>query len=347
MSRKFCLIFIFFVLSCILLASCSTSQSVHQGASSSPGAKELSLYLTADTADKLEFALDSFCAEVFDKTNGVVAVVPVINANPISSMRENGGLAFAENSSAIILSPYFRLFSEPFLFKSYDHFTMSVNSAEILDELNASMTNVLALAAFYQGSDFIISRMPIDDPAVFIGEIMPESGLPNPKTAPAILMCDSNVTRFNAYASLGAVPIENADINLRIDEIKVELTAAEFSISEADALLAADIDSEDEMQITQTFHNASPLWLLAGTDLSDSLSIFEQAVITDAIAGMFAKIDGEILAKEADLLENLYQRSILPGPDFYKTRRKAREYIDSGIARGTIEKRILAYIYDI
>lgn len=241
----------------------------------------------------------------------------------------------------------FQLLSLPFLYTDYDHYTMALNSKPVQEHVAKELAgkNSVPLAAFYGGSDFLLSRVNLDDPASLVGTVVDGESFPDPESIPLLLARSYSVNRA-AYEKAGAMVQTEPSRSLRIQKLK-ENTAQIAEFSFAEPLSPSDLPI-DELFFTRSWQSTRTYWLLADSGYYDSLSPSKRAELKEAVAALFPRIDKAILQKEDNVAKQLVDNRVILSRDFSKTRALLNQYIQRALPPLSLdEQQLLAYLSNL
>ncbi|MDL2234500.1 hypothetical protein LJC63_13120 [Ruminococcaceae bacterium OttesenSCG-928-L11] len=212
----------------------------------------------------------------------------------------------------------FRPLSRPFLYTGYNHFTMSVNSEKVMSYVRAEMRTkgAVPVAAFYLGSDVLVSDVNLYDYTSFAGAIIDGDDAPIPETIPTLLMNGDSYTRWYAYDKAGSFVQVELDAAARAQALQTgEAEIAEFAAGD---LALLELESTEGLNLYRTVQHVHTVWLTANPAFYESLSGKPLAAVQEAIAGIYPRIDYVVLEQEGDVLDHVWREP--DSGDLTKTR---------------------------
>lgn len=233
--------------------------------------------------------VDCFAQKVRQLSNGEL-VVRVVDSDDLLESLDNGcELIFGPTSELARANGNFNSYTSPFYFYDYKHLTLTLNSKsfyDIIRETNLSLMDAMPIGAFYDGSSVIISsrdRMydtvdQFQDSTIniqedpLLSEVLKALGAEVRERSAEYLVLNFGRNRDNAVMECDTLSL-------------VELRAPK---------------ERSDFYVCKSFHRARINWLVLSQPAKESLSAFEQAVITEATAYAVATNDELVLQREAE-----------------------------------------------
>ena len=251
--------------------------------------RTLTLAVKTGISSQGQAGVDCFAQKVRQLSDGQL-VVKVVDSDDLLDSLDNGcELIFGPTAELARANGNFNSYISPFYFYDYKHLTLTLNSKSfynIIRETNLSLMNAMPIGAFYDGNSVILSSREkmydtvdqFQDSTVNIQE--------NPLLAEVL-------------KALGAA----------VKERSSEYLVLNFGRNRDNAVMACDTLSlkelrapkeKSEFYVCKSFHQARINWLVLSQPAKESLSAFEQAVLTEATAYAVATNDELVLQQEAE-----------------------------------------------
>ncbi|MCL2056160.1 MAG: hypothetical protein FWH02_02945 [Oscillospiraceae bacterium] len=259
------------------------------------------------------------------------------------------------------------LLSSPFLYESYEHFSMSMNSRTVLGAVGkeTAAAKTTPLAVFYTGSAFLLSSINPNNYRSFRSAVISEGGdfteeyeteeggedededVPEESAiTPALAMISHNTQRRHAYTAAGSVVTVISDPSARLEKLlDGQLQIAEFSAREG----LSPAETHDGIRLTASWQDIRPLWLLADSGWLDSLTGTQERELREAVSKLFHAIDQSYLREDLAVFAQFSGWPFIEPGDFSRTRRLlSRDAINSlALSPGIEQRRILNHIDSI
>lgn len=299
-------------------ASLSAADPVALGESRSEPQIAQGILLVDEHLEQAFFdAAESFAQRLYEYSDGTVSL-QVQRSTSAASIFTVGAaqLTFLDSRTNPNLTNYFPAVSKPFLYPNYNAFTMALNSQRVLDILSEDIeSDISLLGAFSRPSHHLVSTWQSTNIAAF---------------ASATVAVDPAAGSAEGFRFLGSetVAVENASERAR-GLIDGEYDAAEMTLEE---MLSVNWRGTD-YYLTMTWHTSSPVWLASGNSFLSSLDRRQRAALDEALAWMFADIDGIYNIWERQFQNELAQQGLLLSEDFAL----AREEVFLNTYQGDIE----------
>lgn len=310
--------------------------------------EEAGILVIPQEADRiLENTANIFCKAV-DESMGLALTVEK-SADPLRDIAR-GEVKFALCDSGRLSESIGMktLLTGPFLYGSYEHFTMALNSQTVLSALEEKLYPYggQPLASFYRGSDFLVASLNLDDFTSFRGMMTEGESVPIPGTIPTVLMRTEDAARQSAYERAGAIVLIEKDPAVRFRLLEEdEAQIVEFSFEET----IPDVELwREDLYVTRSWQNTRAVWLLGDKELLSRLDSMNQAILSEAVAALYQWIDDATLAAEEEIYSQAMVSHLQKSLDFTRTRRILSQYARAAeLSPGEKEEDLLQYIVDI
>ena len=249
--------------------------------------RTLTLAVKTDISSQGQAGVDCFAKKVRQISDGRM-VIKVVDSDDLLDALDNGcELVFGPTSELARANGNFNSYTSPFYFYDYKHLTLTLNSKsfyDIIRETNLSLMNAMPIGAFYDGNSVIVSSREnifdtvdqfqdstvniLEDPV--LAEVLKTFGATVKERSSEYLVLNFGRNRDNAVVECDT---------LALDQLSAPKENAEFSIC-------------------KSFHRARINWLVLSQTAKESLSAFEQAVLTEAVAYAIATNDELVLQQE-------------------------------------------------
>lgn len=292
-------------------------------------------------------AAKNFCDRAVEFSNGGTVFSFVFSENPLKDLRAGKvDVILLENASVPAFSPM----SEAFRYKSYEHFSMTANSAATLSRLS-DILGANVFSGFYAGSNVFLSCGTLD--SKFKPKRSDEAEV---QDAESVLVTTITDTSTRIFSFLDANVTEETAVDTRIAVLSQTNSVVEFSPTELDspALLSAirkknfesfaspsSIDDEsgdrdlepvqnepEPLVITRAFTDIKPVWLVFALPSYEKLSQTGRMAVAEAAAYMSTDIDGPFLQYEQEKIDLLVDEDVIVSRDFASTRAQALRLAD-------------------
>lgn len=306
----------------LLLCACAGGSSAPRGTTvtTMPGAadtvlpKRLVLAAGRDSPEYLLTAAESFCRRANSISDGIITLDFASAEDPLADFMDGkADMILLDGKSAEKLHAFFAIANEPFRYGSYEKFSITLNSAQVLRRLS-EVLDARVFAAYYMGSDIFAGRAPLDD-ALNIGRgAEPESGretgifaAPGSGGWLARNFPDVAVTELYSPA-LRAEALAEPDTlaELPLDSALTARLAALLPDEDPDA----DGDENSGLVVTRSFHRVTAMWLIFAPALYEGLPPLGRAALDEAAAFMTGDVDNVCLGREQEFLNALEDEGI-------------------------------------
>ena len=251
--------------------------------------RTLTLAVKTEISSQGQAGVDRFAQKVRQLSGGQLVVKVVDSDDLLDSLDGGCELVFGPTAELARANGNFNSYTSPFYFYDYKHLTLTLNSKSfynIIRETNLSLMNAMPIGAFYDGSSVIVSSREkmydtvdqFQDSTINIQE--------DPLLAEVLKV-------------LGAAVKERSGEYLVLNFGRNRDNA----VMECDSLALKELSApkeKSEFNICKSFHRARINWLVLSQAAKESLSTFEQAVLTEATAYAIAANDELILQREAE-----------------------------------------------
>ncbi len=293
----------------LLMGACGKQREVEPPLDTQAAAAEA----TTDGSQKLVILVDqkmnpvfytaahSFAQRVADITDNTVNISVRTISNAAEAFSSgNGQIVFLDSYQDREYCKYFKAVSMPFLYKSYQNFTMTVNTPQLLSMLGEDMSQrygARPIAGYYQPGKQLLTTWQVTSYLQFSGK------------------------------TIGVDPGSDAGLELYVlgsDLVEIDKETnwvKQFQMGhiQGKEVMLEDIVStdlgEDVFYLTMSYHDLKPVWLTVNNSVMEQLSPSQQAAITEAAAYLFSDIDGVFLDQEQALFEGVRKQVILPRED--------------------------------
>ena len=309
------------LLAVLLLCACDTppiltEQPIQEQEPSVPVDAQTVLFLVDRSMDDVFYqSALRFAGELESLTSGGLQIEVQRSAAAGSRLLAGQAqFAFVDSKTDQNLSQCFEAVATPFLYANYEVFSMAVNSDQMKDMMTEGMDGAaVPLGAFYQPSRHLLTTWQPSDYLYF---------------NQARISVDPSSGSGKGFSRLGAGIADEPDVQERFALIiDGWVEGGEFTLEEITTLdWSSSIDSEIDFYLTLTYHTTDPVWLLAAEDFLSSLSAADRAAVTEAVAYLYAEIDGQYIRREEGLVEQLRAQGMLINPaDFSMARKEVFE----------------------
>lgn len=294
------------------------------------------IFAVDSAADKnILSAAEAFCDKANSLSNGSFMLTLEKSGNQISDLRSGGaGLALIDTKKAAAIHDFFAVAGERFSYNSYENFSITCNSPEILGQLS-DVSSMRVFAAYYTGSNMLVSPAKVED--MLAGNL--EAGDEEFHVEPAACVIPETGAA-SPLELLGISAKEEAALSQRVHELSangaiIELSALEVENAKlAEAVLSEGDYAFESLYLIRTFHNIDPLWLILAPSLYESFTPLEKAAFDEAAACMAGDIDAVYLAREQQAAAFADEDGILVSDEFNAIRTKIKRARDE--ARGAV-----------
>lgn len=328
----------------ILLAACAPKTVILPEAvptASPPAVQVCELVFAVDTRLDPVFATaaQTFAEKVNGMSSGKLDVTVTASSGAAADFAAgNAQFTFVDSKTDADFSSYFHTLSAPYRYKNYENFSVLTNSRRLLDFVGEDMQqckNALPLAAFYQGSNMLVSRFQMSAVRKFerAEDETPFTGITIPGTGASV-----------ALEALGVKITEEVDVSERAFEI-VEGSAqiAEFTTAELNTVDFSDTG----LFLTQSNHTINPKWLVVKEDFYTALSRSDKAALTEACGYLFHIIDDYFLAREAATIAKCKAQGVTSGGNFGSVRASVRTELGLADAADSKDKYLVDLLQSI
>jgi hypothetical protein len=343
------------LLACVLLLACTgcagNQTAIIEESTVSPSPAEEAAYILIwrGAEETVHNAAAAFAA----KLNGELGLQLTVKEtdNPARALaEETAKFAFARGDGDSTWSKYLPVLSTPFLYGSYDHFTMSLNSETVLEAMGEELRprGIEPLEAYYIGSEYLLSTLDLDDYSSFRGPASYENADPKleEEEAYTIVLRQEDTRRRFVYEQAGSRVEQETSAAQRLRKlISWEAETCEFAYDED--ILSAD-EWEEELMVVRSWQNSEAMWLLADSAYLEGMTARDRAILEEIEASLYTHIDRVYLAREEALLAELAERQVRQSTDFTRTRRYLSTFTADLVQDlEPLEKHILDYIGEI
>lgn len=311
-----------------------------------------------NAGERLISAAKNFCDRTVEFSKGGTVFSFILSNNALKDLREGkADVILLENASA----PEFSPMTEAFLYKSYEHFSMTANSAATLSKLS-DMLGANVFAGFYAGSDVFLSSGALDSKFK-----LPRLSDADTQDFENVSVTTISNTTTQALSLLGAVVTENKSLNERIANFSETDSTVEFSHSELDspallkAVLAKSLESSgtpssgggvsnpapsepEPIVVTRAFTGIKPVWLVFAPAAYEKLSQTGRVAVAEAAAYMTADVDSAYLQYEREKIDLLASVDVTDSRDFASIRAQVLRLADERVSALTTDKQRLREI---
>lgn len=316
-------IFAAVIASALLLAACSSSGGLGgfrlRTVTTVPGPadtalpREIVLAVDASCGGELITAAERFCETANSLSKSGVIFTAKKSENPFADIKSgNAGLILAGGQKSGAFHPLFNVASERFRYVSYEDFSRTCNSEEVLSALSDSC-GMRVFAAYYTGSNMLVSYAPLDK---LIGgrasnqeEASPAASIYGITGSGTAEMLSPFCQSASEVASLSARIVSLSSTGAIVEFTPDELLRAGFAdasayevIAEAAGVLGESFeengDYPENIVFTRTSHSITPAWLIFAPSLYESLPPSAKAAAAEAAALMCGDIDKIFLDRE-------------------------------------------------
>ncbi|MFV0497832.1 MAG: hypothetical protein ACK5L0_06685 [Candidatus Fimivivens sp.] len=266
--------------------------------------RTLTLAINADTSSYGRAGVDCFVQKVSQLSNGQLVVNVVERDDLLDALDNDCELIFAPTAELMRANSNFNSYISPFYFYDYKHLTLTLNSKNFFDiirEENLSLMNAMPIGAFYDGNSVILSSRDqlfdttdqfqdsiiniLEDPV--LAQVLKALGATVKERSSEYLLLNFGRNRDNAVMECDTLALE---------QMHIPVENFQFSVC-------------------KSFHRARINWLVLSQPAKESLTDFEQAVLTEAVAYAIAANDALVLQQEQkgfDYMEGLGARFSVP-----------------------------------
>lgn len=252
-------------------------------------ARTLTLAVNTNISSQGQAGVDCFAKKVREISDGQLNIKVVESDDLLNSLDNGCELIFAPTAELARANGNFNSYSSPFYFYDYKHLTLALNSKsfyDIIREQNLSLMNAMPIGAFYDGNSVILSSRDkmfdtvdqfqdstvniLEDP--LLAEVLKAFGATVKERSSEYLLLNFGRNRDNA-------------------------------VMECDTLMLSELSAPNDnsqMLVCKSFHRARINWLVLSQPTKESLSAFEQAVLTEAVAYSIAANDALVLQQEQE-----------------------------------------------
>lgn len=254
----------------------------------------LTLAVKTDISSQGQAGVDCFAKKVRQISDGQL-VIKVVDSDDLLDSLDNGcELIFGPTSELARANGNFNSYISPFYFYDYKHLTLTLNSKsfyDIIRETNLSLMDAMPIGAFYDGNSVILSSRDkmFDTTDQF-------------QDSTVNILEDPVLTEV--LKALGATVKERSSEYLLLNFGRNRDNA----VMECDTLLLDQVGALKEnaaFSVCKSFHRARINWLVLSQTAKESLSSYEQAVLTEAVAYAIATNDQLVLQQEAKGFEHV------------------------------------------
>ena len=281
--RRFIVLFGLVVLLCLPAGGCGKTENNEIRRDT----RMLTLATEKELSAQAKEGLACFVDKVSQVSQGRLVIDVVESDDILDALENDAALIFGSTAEMARANGNFNSYISPFYFYSYKHLSLTLNSKsfyDIIRDTNTSLMNAMPIAAFYDGSNVIISSREkmFDTVDQFTESVV-------------------NITDDDLLAEVLGV------FGATIKERSIEYILLNFArnrdnaVAECDTMLLDQLyipQMLEELYICKSFHRARVNWLMLSHSVKESLSPFEQAVLTEAAAFALAKNDALVLAQE-------------------------------------------------
>lgn len=268
-----------------LLAGCGRAER----AENRREVRTLTLAVKTDISAQGQAGIDCFAQKVRQLSSGQLAVKVVDSEDLLDSLDNGCELIFGPSAELARANGNFNSYTSPFYFYDYKHLTLTLNSKsfyDIIRETNLSLMNAMPIGAFYDGSSVIISsREKMYDTVDQFQD--------------STINIQEDPLLTEVLKALGAAVKERSSEYLVLNFGRNRDNA----VMECDTLSLKELNApkeNSEFYVCKSFHRARVNWLVLSQTAKESLSAFEQAVITEATAYAVATNDELVLQRETE-----------------------------------------------
>lgn len=294
------LAFLCVILVLYLLSGCGQDKHADIGKE----VRTLTLAVNSDISSQGQAGVDCFAKKVRQISNGQLNIKVVESDDLLDSLDNGCELIFAPTAELARANGDFNSYTSPFYFYDYKHLTLTLNSKsfyDIIREKNLSLMNAMPIGAFYDGNSVILSSRDKMFDTVDQFQDSTVNILGDPLFAEVL-------------KALGATVKERSSEYLLLNFGRNRDNA----VMECDTMALGELGApKDNSQILvcKSFHRARINWLVLSQPAKESMSAFEQAVLTEAIAYSIAANDELVLQQEQqgfDYLKSLGAQISVP-----------------------------------
>lgn len=229
--------------------------------------------------------------------------------------RGDAELMLLRNTQLVRTDSLFSMFTLPFLYDDNRHMSLALNAQDVRARVNEALApqGVRVLTAIYTGGLFFVSD---------------ESELRTPddfRDLPVAMRTDS-ADKLSLLGALGAqvVPYSKDAIPAAFDTQAQYLPpggqtprTVTIGTAEVEASQLAQIEADpNTLYLIKSYHACAPVWLAANTAAVDGLGAYEQAVLSEACAGLLAELEAQhVAAEQADIDEAEKEGMLLVEPE--------------------------------
>lgn len=301
-------------------------------------------FQVSDTLDEeVLVQADAFADRVQELSDGTMVVnvttAPALGQSELAAGQAD--LAFLRNTQMAQADSLFAMFSLPFMYDSYSHMSIALNSEELRKILcaNMSVRGLVPLMAAVDSSAVLVSSAGEPRVAADFRDLV-------------IAMRTGNTDKLMMFAALGAqvVPYSQTslvsflgqELEIYSDGQTQPSTDIVVDTVELDLNQVPDMNFEEEnLYLINTYHTAEPLWLVMNAQVFETLTDRERAVLYEASAGLLAGLDRRREAHEKELYEQLEERGVSAveverpeiGLSLYGTDKNTPAYFDRALYR--------------
>ena len=253
----------------------------------------LTVAVQSGLSENAELAVECFIQKVQEISDGKITVEKLVVRDVLKEIDNGCDLAFGTNDEFARANGDFHIYSSPFYFADYNHFTMTLNSQQfntVTRNSNVNLLKATPIGSFYDGAYYIVSSRE---------EMYDTIDQYNGKTINTV---GDQPLFEEILEALGAVSRERDERYMLANFGKNRNNSA----MECEVALLSDITKDekvDSFHICKSFHRVKINWLMLTEAAKMSLTPYEMAVITEATAYAIAKNDGTVLEKEKESFE--------------------------------------------
>jgi len=306
------------LLTAALLSACAAPPPAQESSSAEPdgdsgtaAVQEEILFLVDSSLDPAHLtAAENFAARVGELTGGELSIEVLTSAVAESYfLMGRSELAFLGGENTHIKSEYLKALSLPFLYPSYDVFSMAVNKDALLDILGEEVPGAVFLGGFYSPGEHLLSTWQPTNYLRFSDET---------------LVVGAGSVSAHGFSLLGSVTAEAADVQERLRMLwEGEAQAGEFTLEEL-----AQVDwTGTDFYFTYTYHSLYPRYLAAAPEFYAALTPPQKAAVQEAMAAMYGDIDQHFLNAEDRWEEQIRKQGVLISREFSAARAEIKEGI--------------------
>jgi len=259
---------------------------------------EIVFAVSNDAGDILISAAEHFSRELYARTNGaIVARVEESMAPDVDLLEGIARMALLNDRRQFEFCPTLTVTATPFLYNGYNNFLMRANSRSTMNilEFSLGLHGLTPLAAFYQGTQHLLINFSPGGYRHFEGMTIIVS------EGPEVAASFGRLTGTNGSVIVNESREDRLERFLQGYGNAVEITPDAF----------ADMEENFEYQrhLIASYHNLTPVWLVADADFMDGLPPLWRAEITELISFMSGLINEAHRHEEEQLLRQARELS--------------------------------------